>query len=187
MGGTIVGETFFPLNNKDFAPYFGKVKAAKPDVLFITAAGNDAVSVVTQADQYGIKKLMPICGDGSLVSEDILKAMGKSADGIVTADYYAAGLDLPENKVWVTKYEKLYGEKPSKFSVCSYEAVMWAAQAIKKAGTTDTDKVITALEGSTYSGPQGKKVMDPNSHQTSLAIYMMRIESGERKIFSKVD
>jgi len=187
MGGTIVGETFFPLNNKDFAPYFGKVKAAKPDVLFITAAGNDAVSVVTQAEQYGIKKLMPICGDGSLVSEDILKAMGKAADGIVTADYYAAGLDLPENKVWVAKYEKLYGEKPSKFSVCSYEAVMWAAQAMKKAGTPDTDKVITALEGSTFSGPQGKKIMDPDSHQTSLAIYMMRIESGERKIFSKVD
>lgn len=187
MGGTIVGETFFPLNNKDFAPYFGKIKAAKPDVLFITAAGNDAIAVVTQADQYGIKKLMPVCGDGSLVSEDILGAMGKSADGVVTADYYAAGLDTPENKAWVAKYMKLYGEKPSKFSVSSYEAVMWAAQAIKKAGSLDTDKVISALEGSTYSGPQGVKRMDPDSHQTSLTVYMMKIESGERKIFGKVD
>jgi len=187
MGGTILGETFFPLNNKDFAPYFGKIKAAKPDVLFICAAGNDAISVVTQADQYGLKKLMPICGDGSLVSEDILGAMGKSADGIVTADYYAAGLDTPENKAWAAKYLKLYGEKPSKFSVSTYEAVMWAAQAIKKAGSLDSDKVIAALEGSTYRGPQGVKVMDPNSHQTSLAIYMMKIENGERKIFAKVD
>ncbi len=187
MGGVIIGETFFPLNTKDFAPYFGKIKAAKPDVLFITAAGNDAISVVTQADQYGLKKLMPICGDGSLVSEDILKAMGKAADGIVTADYYAAGLDLPENKVWVAKYEKLFGEKPSKFSVATYEAVMWVAQAIRQAGTTDTDKVIAALEGSTFFGPQGKKVMDPDSHQTSLTIYMMRIEGGERKIFAKVE
>jgi len=187
MGGTILGETFFPLNNKDFAPYFGKIKAAKPDVLFICAAGNDAISVVTQADQYGIKKLMPVCGDGSLVSEDILGAMGKSADGIVTADYYAAGLDTPENKAWVARYQKLYGEKPSKFSVSSYEAVMWAAQAIKKAGSLDTDKVVAALEGSTYHGPQGLKKMDPDSHQTSLTVYMMKIENGERKIFSKVD
>lgn len=187
MGGTIVGETFFPLNNKDFAPYFGKIKAAKPDVLFVTAAGNDAISVVTQADQYGIKKLMPICGDGSLVSEDILGAMGKSADGIITADYYAAGLDTAENKAWAARYEKLYGAKPSKFSVSSYEAVMWLAQAVKKARTVETDKVVTALEGSTYRGPQGVKTMDPDSHQTSLTIYMMKIENGERKIFGKVD
>jgi branched-chain amino acid transport system substrate-binding protein len=130
---------------------------------------------------------MPICGDGSLVSEDILGAMGKSADGIVTADYYAAGLDTPENKAWAAKYLKLYGEKSSKFSVSTYEAVMWAAQAIKKAGSLDSDKVIAALEGSTYRGPQGVKVMDPDSHQTSLAIYMMKIENGERKIFAKVD
>ena len=187
MGGTIIGETFFPLNNKDFAPYFGKIKAAKPDVLFICAAGNDAISVVTQADQYGLKKLMPICGDGSLVSADILGAMGKSADGIVTADYYASGLDTPENKAWVAKYLKLYGEKPSKFSVSSYEAVMWAAQAIKKAGSLDTDKVVAALEGSTYGGPQGIKKMAPDSHQTSLTVYMMKIENGEPKIFEKVD
>ncbi|MGD8562636.1 MAG: ABC transporter substrate-binding protein, partial [Desulfarculaceae bacterium] len=54
VGADIIGETFFPLGTKDFAPYFGKIKAAKPDVLFITAAGNDAISVVSQAQEYGL-------------------------------------------------------------------------------------------------------------------------------------
>ena len=187
MGATILDETFFPLGNKDFAPYFGKIKAAKPDVLFITAAGNDAISAVTQAEQYGIKKTMPICGDGSLVSADILAAEGDAANGIITADYYSATLDTPANKAWVAKYENLYGASPSKFSVSSYEAVMWLAQAVKKAGSVETDKVIAALEGSTYSGPQGTKTMDAETHQTSLTVYMMKIENGQRKIFAKVD
>ena len=187
MGANIVGETFFPLGNKDFAPYFGKIKAAKPDVLFITAAGNDAISVVTQAERYGIKKMMPICGDGSLVSADILAAQGDAANGIITADYYSASLDTPENKAWVAKYKKLNGASPSKFSVSSYEAVMWLAQAIKKAGSIETDKVIAALEGSTYHGPQGIKTMDPESHQTSLTIYMMKVDNGQREIFAKVE
>jgi len=187
MGANIVGETFFPLGNKDFAPYFGKIKAAKPDVLFITAAGNDAISVVTQAERYGIKKMMPICGDGSLVSADILTAQGDAANGIITADYYSASLDTPENKAWVAKYKKLNGASPSKFSVSSYEAVMWLAQAIKKAGSIEADKVIAALEGSTYHGPQGIKTMDPESHQTSLTIYMMKVDNGQRGIFAKVD
>jgi branched-chain amino acid transport system substrate-binding protein len=184
-GATIIGETFFPLGTKDFAPYFGKIKVAKPDVLFITAAGNDAISVVTQADQYGLKKMMTISGDGSLISGDVLPGEGKAADGIFTADYYAPVLDTPENKAWVEKYKALYKEEPSKFSVSSYEAICWLAQAIKKAGSTDTDKVIAALEGSTYHGPQGVKVMDPASHQTSLEIYMIKIVDAKPTIVGK--
>ena len=186
VGANIVGETFFPLGTKDFASYFGKIKAAKPDILFITAAGNDAISVITQAQQYGLKKSMKICGDGSLVSADILKAMGKSAEGIITADYYSARLDTPMNKAWVAKYKKLYKEEPSKFSVSSYEAVKWLAQAVTKAGGTDTGKVIAAMEGSTYIGPQGKKTMDPKTHQTSLIVYMIKVKDGQRVIFGEV-
>jgi branched-chain amino acid transport system substrate-binding protein len=184
-GATIIGETFFPLETKDFASYFGRIKAAKPDILFITAAGNDAISVVTQVEQYGLKQMMAISGDGSLVSGDVLPGQGKSADGIITADYYAPILDTPENKAWVAKYKSLYKEEPSKFSVSSYEAMNWLAQAIKKAGSTDTDKVIAALEGSTYHGPQGVKVMDPDSHQTSLEIYMIKIADGKPTIIGK--
>lgn len=185
MGATILGETYFPLGTKDFAPYFGKIRMAKPDVLFITAAGNDAISVVTQAYRYGLEKKMHICGDGSLVSADILKAMGNAANGIVTADYYAASLDTPGNNAWTAKYEKLYGAEPSKFSVSSYEAIMWLAQAIKKAGSIKTDKVVAALEGSTYDGPQGIKTMNPNTHQASLHVYMMKIVNGQRHIFAE--
>ncbi|MFH1112335.1 MAG: ABC transporter substrate-binding protein [Pseudomonadota bacterium] len=187
MGAEIVGETFFPLKTKDFAPYFGKIKAAKPDVLFITAGGNDAVSAVTQAKQYGLTKLMKICGDGSLVSSDVLPAMADAANGIITADYYCETLDTPEHKAWKEAYMKSSGAKPSKFSVSSYEAVMWAAQAVNKAGSLDTDKIIGAMEGSTYHGPQGVKTMDPEDHQTSLTVYMIRIDDGIQKIFSKTN
>ncbi len=186
MGANIVGETFFPLGTKDFAPYFGRIRAAKPDVLFITAAGNDAISVLTQAERYGIKKKFPICGDGSLVSADILPALGKAANGIVTADYYSATLDTLKNKAWVANYKKRYDATPSKFSVSSYEAVKWLAQAVKQAGSTDTDKVIAALEGSTYDGPQGVKTMNPETHQASMSVYMIKVEDGQRKIFGEV-
>jgi ABC-type branched-subunit amino acid transport system substrate-binding protein len=185
-GATIIGETFFPLETKDFAPYFGKIKAAKPEILFVTAAGNDAISVVGQLDQYGLKKMMTISGDGSLVSGDVLPGMAKTADGIITADYYSSVIDTPENKAFAAKYRELYKDDPSKFSVSSYEAVHWLAQAIKKAGTIESNKVIAALEGSTYKGPQGVKVMDPDSHQTSLEIYMIKIADGKPTIIGKV-
>ncbi len=178
-GAKIIGETFFPLETKDFAPYFGKIKAARPDVLFITAGGTNAISVVTQADRYGLKKMMTISGDGTLVASDALAAQGDAANGIVVADYYAASIPIPENQAWVSKYRELYEEDPSKFSVSGYNCMAWLAQAIKQAGSTETDKVIAALEGSIYHGPHGKQVMDPDTHQASMDIWMLKVINEE--------
>jgi hypothetical protein len=55
MGGTIVGETFFPLNNKDFAPYFGKIKATKPDAVLNTGYYPDIVLFMRQAREMGFQ------------------------------------------------------------------------------------------------------------------------------------
>lgn len=184
-GANILGESFFPLGNKDFAPYFGKIKAAKPDVLFITAGGTNAISVVTQADRYGLKKMMTISGDGTLVASDALTAQGATANGIVTADYYAASIPTPENQAWVSKYRKRLGEDPSKFSVSAWNCMAWLAQAIRQAGSVDTNKVIAALEGSTYYGPHGKQVMDPDSHQASMDIWMLKVVDGKLTVFGK--
>jgi ABC-type branched-subunit amino acid transport system substrate-binding protein len=176
-GAEIIGETWFPLGTKDFASYFGKVKAAKPEVLLMICAGNDAVSLVSQVKQYGLGKQMKLAADGWLVSADIIKAHGSNADGIIIADFYVSSLDTPENKVFVKNYMARYKDAPSKMALSSYEGVMWVAQAIKQAGSTDTDKMVKALEGSTYKGPQGTKKMGPDN-QSSLDVYMIQIANG---------
>jgi len=186
-GAELIGETWFPLGNKDFAPYFGKIKAAKPEVLLMICAGNDAVSLASQVKQYGLAKQMKLAADGSFVSADIIKAHGNNADGIIIADFYVDTLNTPENKTFVKNYLARTKELPSKMALSSYEGVMWVAQAIKQAGSTDTDKVVKALEGSTYKGPQGSKKMDPVSHQSSLDVYMIKIENGKYKVMEKAN
>ncbi|NLT22454.1 MAG: ABC transporter substrate-binding protein [Syntrophorhabdus sp.] len=176
-GAEIIGETWFPLGTKDFASYFGKVKAAKPEVLLMICAGNDAVSLVSQVKQYGLGKQMKLAADGSLVSADIIKAHGSNADGIIIADFYVSSMDTPENKVFVKNYMARYKDAPSKMALSSYEGVMWVAQAIKQVGSTDTDKLVKAIEGSTYKGPQGSKKMGPD-HQAVLDVYMIQIANG---------
>ncbi len=187
-GAQIIGETWFPLGTKDFASYFGKIKAAKPEVLLMICAGNDAVSLVSQVKQYGLGKTMKLAADGSLVSADIIKAHGSNADGIIIADFYVSNLDTPENKVFVKNFQARTKELPSKMAVSSYEGVMWVAQAIKATKSTDTDKLVKYIETSTYKGPQGTKKMDPVSHQSPLDVYMIRIENGgQYKIMEKVN
>lgn len=182
LGGKVIGESFFPLNNKDFAPYFGKIKAAKPDVLLITAAGNDAIAVVAQLNQFGLMKLMRIAGVGSLTASDVLPAHGSNADGIITADRYSSEIPSPENKAFVEKYKKHYKEVPSKFVTGTYEAIHWLVQAIEKAKSVDADAVIKALEDSVYNGPQGPKKMRAGDHQAIMNMYILRCEGGKHVI-----
>ena len=185
-GGQIIGTTFFPLGTKDFAPYFGKILAAKPDVLFITAAGNDAISVVTQAEQYGLKSQMKICGVGSLIAVNVLKSMGAAANGIISADYYSWTIDTPINQEWVGRYDERFKTKPSKYSDAAYETMLMLAQAIKQAGSTETEKMIPALEQLTFDGPQGPKFMNPENHQVQLNIYMLKAQDERREVFGTI-
>jgi branched-chain amino acid transport system substrate-binding protein len=185
LGGKVVGESFFPLNTKDFAPYFGTIKAANPEVLVGCASGNDAISMVTQLREYGFFKLMKIAGVGSLVSADVLPAMGENADGIISVDRYCAEIPTPENKAFVQKFMKAYKEVPSRQAASTYEAVLWLAQAVKQAKSVEADAVIKALEGSTFNGPQGPKTMRAGDHQASMNMHILRCKGGRQIIIDQ--
>jgi len=184
-GGKVLGESFFPLNIKDFAPYFGTIKAAKPEVLLVVASGNDGISAVIQLREYGFFRLMQIGGAGSLVSGDVLPAMAEKADDIFTADRYSLEIPTHENKAFVEKFTKRYKEIPSKQAVSTYEAVLWLAQAIKKAHSLETDAVVKALEGSTFNGPQGPKKMRAGDHQAIMNMYIQKCKGGKQVIIEQ--
>jgi branched-chain amino acid transport system substrate-binding protein len=58
---------------------------------------------------------------------------------------------------WISGYKQKFGAEPGPYSTQAYDAVRVAAEAIKKAGSTDGDKLVTALEGinglQLFSGP----------------------------------
>ena len=186
FGGQIVGETYFPLRTKDFAPYFGKIKSAHPDGLLITSAGNDAISVLSQLNQYGLMGSIAVGGAGSMVAESNLGALGNNAEGFVTVDYYTPNLDTPQNQRFRELYKGECGRDPSKFSVMCYETILWLAQTIEKAGEVGTESLINDFENSYFQGPQGSKRMDPTSHQARLPVYLIMIKDGKKTLVEKV-
>lgn len=181
-GGQSVGEEYFPLGTKDFAPYFGKIQAAHPGALVLVAAGNDAISAISQISEFGLNKRMKIYGPGSMTSGDVLRAVGKKADGINTVDQYSPALNTPRNKAFVAKFEKRYTNPPTKFAVATYESMMWLAQAVRKAHSINADKVAAALAGSHFVGPQGAKTMRAGDHQAMMNMYSLVIRNGKQVV-----
>ncbi len=185
-GAKDVGEVFAPLDNKDYSPYFGQVRAAKPNVIYTSVAGNDTVRLFTQMDEYGVNKGVTIVGASGTVTSQNIGAIGKSANGFVTGVGYSPKLDNPANKKFVADFQKAYNKLPDLYGADSYGLLYFYKAAVEKAKSTETDKVRTAMNDLSWQTPQGTKKMRAGDHQAMQDMFAVRVENGEFNIVGRV-
>jgi branched-chain amino acid transport system substrate-binding protein len=185
-GAKDAGEVFAPLDNKDYSPYFGQVRAAKPNVIYTSVAGNDTVRLFTQMDEYGVNKGVTVVGASGTVTSQNMGAIGNSANGFVTGVGYSPKLDNPANKKFVADFQKTYNKLPDLYGADSYGLLYFYKAAVEKAKSTDTDKVRTAMNDLSWQTPQGVKKMRAGDHQAMQDMFAVRVENGEFNIVGKV-
>lgn len=185
-GAKTVGQVFAPLDNKDYSPFFGQVRAAHPDVMYTSVAGNDTVRLFNQMSQYGLLKNMTVVGASGTVTSQNVKAIGKAAEGFVTGVGYSLEIDLPENKKFVNAFQAAHKAAPDLYGADSYGVMYFYKAAVEKAKSTDTDKVRAAMRGLEWMTPQGKKTMRAGDHQAIQDMYVTRMSGGQFKVLSKV-
>ncbi len=105
----------------------------------------------------------------------------KDLAGAEGAIYYYYG--FPKNKVndWlVAEHRKRYaGALPDFFTAGGMAAGIAAVEAIKKAGGTDTEKLIAAMEGMSFESPKGTMTFRKEDHQAMQAMYQFRIKKAQ--------
>lgn len=185
-GAKSVGEVFAPLDNKDYSPFFGQIRAARPQVLYTSVAGNDTVRFLSQLAEFGLAKQLQIVGAAGTVTSQNMTAIGKAADGYVTGAAYSAELDNPANKKFVADFKAAWKAEPDLYGVDSYGVMYFYKAAVEKAKTTDTDKLRVAMRGLEWETPQGKKTMRAGDHQAIQDMYAVKVVNGKFQIISKV-
>jgi len=185
-GMKTVGEIFAPLGNKDYSPFFGQMRAARPAVLYTSVAGNDTARLFTQLEEYGLRKSLLIVGASGTVTSQNMGALGAVAEGYVTGVGYSPEIDSPENRKFVAAFQALSGVAPDLYGADSYGLVYFYKAAVERAKSTDTDKVRTAMRGLKWMTPQGEKEMRAGDHQAVQDMYAVRVEGGKFRIVSKV-
>ena len=180
------GELFAPLGTKDYSPFFGQIRAARSPVLYTAVAGNDTVRFLTQMEEYGLRKNLLVVGSAGTLSAQNMGATGLAADGFVTGVGYSPELDTPENKKFVAAYKAAYGADPDLFAADSYGLIYFYKAAVEKAGSTDTDKVRTAMRGLRWPTPQGMKEMRAGDHQAIQDMYSVRVSGGRFNVIARV-
>lgn len=185
-GAKTVGEVFAPLDNKDYSPFFGQIRAAKPTVIYTSVAGNDTVRLFTQMAEFGLNRNVQVVGASGTVTSQNLPAIGKAADGFVTGVGYAISINTPENRKFVSAFEALNQGQPDLYGADSYGVLYFYKAAVEKAKSTQTDKVREAMRGIQWDTPQGVKTLRAGDHQAMQDMYAVRVNGGKFEIVSKV-
>jgi branched-chain amino acid transport system substrate-binding protein len=185
-GAKSVGEIFAPLDNKDYSPYFGQVRAAKPNVIYTSVAGNDTVRLLTQMSEYGVNKGVTLVGASGTVTSQNITAIGSAAEGYVTGVGYSAKADTPANKKFLTAFQAEFKTAPDLYGTDSYGLIYFYKGAVEKAKSTETDKVRAAMKDLEWATPQGMKKMRAGDHQAMQEMYAVKIEGGQFNVISRV-
>jgi branched-chain amino acid transport system substrate-binding protein len=157
-GVSKVGELWPKLGERDFSSHITTILNAKPDAVFSSLWGGDLIAFVKQASTYGFfdKVQFISTGAGDL---DILKPLGaEMPDGIMATFLYAFDwhpVKEQENKDFVTKFQERAGYEPKSGDIIGYVSTYMMAQAIEKAGGTDTEALIKALRGAEFKTLMG--------------------------------
>src|SRR5205807_4462575 len=104
VGASSTGEVFAPLDAKDYTQYFGQIRAARPQVLYTSVAGNDTVRLLTQLAEFGLRDNITILGASGTVTSQNIGAIGKAAEGFVTGVGYSIEIDNPHNKKFLEAF-----------------------------------------------------------------------------------
>lgn len=186
IGAKSVGEVYAPLGAKDYSEYFGQIRAAQPEVLYTSVAGNDTVRLLTQMDEYGLIGKMQILGASGTITSQNIGAIGKAAEGFVTGVGYSTLIDTPENKSFVEKFKAANKIDPDLYGTDSYGLIYFYKAAAEKAKSTDTDKLREAMSGIEWMTPQGKKTMRAGDHQAMMNMYAVQVKNGAFQIQSTI-
>jgi branched-chain amino acid transport system substrate-binding protein len=187
VGAESTGEVYAPLDAKDYSQYFGHIRAAQPEVLYTSVAGNDTVRLLTQMQDFGMREGLTILGASGTVTSQNITAIGAAAEGFITGVGYSTLIDSPENRTFVEAFKTRNGADPDLYGADSYGLLFAYKKAVEAAGGTGTDEVRAALEGLEWDTPQGKKTIRAGDHQAVQPMYVVQIKGGAFTIANRID
>ena len=186
-GGVIAEQIRVPLKSPDFAPFLQRVKDDAPDAVFVFVPSGAGAVFMKEFVERGLDKSgIKLIGTGDVTDDDLLPQMGDAALGVVTMHHYSASHDSPENKAFVTAFEKANGGmRPNFMAVGAYDGMALVYQALEKTkGATDGDALIAAMKGASWTSPRGPISIDPETRDIVQTIYVRKVEKVDGQLYN---
>ncbi|MGB0086853.1 MAG: ABC transporter substrate-binding protein [Rhodomicrobiaceae bacterium] len=167
IGLKVLDHIRFSPDTTDFTPIFNRIEALKPDVM-ITGISHVGTQPTVQWKNQQVP--IPMFGISSqATNSNFWKDTNGATEGVLYQGVSGTGVPTtPKTLPFVEAFQKKYGNFPSYCGYTAYDEVYYLTDAIKRAGSDDSDKLVTALEATDYEGTIGRVVFlpkgDPHVH-----------------------
>ena len=184
-GGNIVKEQSYSSGDKDFRAQLTDIKSANPDVIIITGYYPEASLIAKQARQFGIKATL-VGGDG-WDGSSLIPVGGKAIEGAYFSNHFSTEDKSPLVQDFVKKYKQKYNAVPDAFAALGYDATKLLADAIKRAGSTDPEKIRAAIQDTKeFPGVSGKITIGTDRNAVKSAV-IVTIKDGALKYAETIE
>jgi branched-chain amino acid transport system substrate-binding protein len=179
-GMQVVLQEAYPKGNTDFSALLVKIKAANPDVIAAGTYFDDAVAITRQMKELNVNpKMFGLTVGGDLPEfYDLLK---QNAEYTYGSTQWDESLPYPGQREFLAAYKaKFKGQEPSYHTAAGYAGCLIYAEAVKKAGTLDADKVRDQLLKMEIKTAFGDYKVEPDGFQIAHKMVMLQWQDGKR-------
>ena len=169
-----VAEQATPLGKLDAGPVVQALADAKPDAIFSSLFAGDLARFVREGETRGLFKGREVFNLLGGEPEYLDPLKDEAPQGWYVTGYPWYAVDTPEHRRFLDAYRRRWNDYPRAGSVVGYTAVMAAAAAIRKAGSTESEKLVEAMKGLRVDTPFGAVVFRGLDHQSTMGAYVGR-------------
>jgi branched-chain amino acid transport system substrate-binding protein len=171
-GVEFVAEQSAPLNKIDAGAVVQALAEARPDAIFSSLFAADLQKFVREGNTRGLFKNTVVFNLLAGEPEYLDPLKDETPEGWWVTGYPWREINTPEHKAFLDSYQKRWKDYPRQGSVVGYAAVHTVANAVRKAKSADTEKLIQALKGLEMRTPFGPVTWRAIDHQSTMGAYV---------------
>jgi branched-chain amino acid transport system substrate-binding protein len=155
VGLKVLDHIRFSPDTTDFTPIINKIEGSKPDVI-ITGISHVGVQPTVQWKNQQVP--IPMFGISSQATNETFgKDTNDAAEGVLYQGVSGPNVAVtPKSVPFAENFKKRYGNYPSYAGYTAYDEVYYIADAVKRAGSIEADKMVAALEKTDWEGTIGR-------------------------------
>jgi branched-chain amino acid transport system substrate-binding protein len=167
----ILSEQWIKLGDTDFSRNVPAIMADKPEIVITNLWGESLAKFMRQAKAAG---LLDTASVTSLFDLDMLRSMGldmpEGVLGYARCPFYA--IREYRMKQFADRFYAKYHQWPADWAIMAYDGLSALTEAIKKANSTDSDRVAKALEGLSFKSLRGARYIRAEDHMADVGVYV---------------
>ncbi|MDF2634625.1 MAG: hypothetical protein K0R78_1499 [Pelosinus sp.] len=178
-GGSIAIEEAYLQNDQDFKTLLTKIKANNPDVIYVPGYYGEVGKIIKQAREIGIT--VPFVGGDGWDSPKLAEIGGPEAlNNTFFTNHYSVEDNSPKSKAFLDAFQKEYGQVPDAMAVLGYDAAYALVDAIKRANSTESEKIREALaKTKDFQGVTGALTLN-DTHDAIKSAVIIEMKNGKQ-------